>query len=235
MFSITREIHNSFSETASERARNLWDSCSDCLRHFSASLYLDVGTHLGYNASFFGTNAKEIVGLDLKFPKNTILRKSRDAHLIVGDGMHLPLSNGKADMVSLFSVIEHVPNSELLLKEAFRVLKSKGMIIIQIPNRFFPVELHSGLPLFFYIPSRIRNLIIKGIGYEWLGTVDVPSLKKLLGIIFCVDLAAQITVRKVKYSPSIISPRLRATYRLLLRIGLLDLFPLGYLIIIQKK
>jgi SAM-dependent methyltransferase len=235
MFNITREIHTTFVETASIRARNLFESCSDCLRDLNASLYLDIGTGLGYNALIFGANIDETIGLDLYLPANNILRKLPHAHLLVGDGMNLPLSKETFDIVSLFSLVEHVPNAELLLREVFRVMKSKGTIVIQIPNRFFPVEVHSGLPLFFYLPSRFRNLVIKGTMYDWLRTVDIPSTKKLVGVIYSIEPRAQIIVRKVKYSPSIISPKFRAIYHLFSRIGLLDMFPLGYLIIVHKS
>jgi SAM-dependent methyltransferase len=234
MINLTREIWKTFGETASERAANLLTSCSDLLQDFYPVLYLDVGTGLGYNTSFFSANAKETVGLDLRILKDNILRKSKGAHLIGGDGRNLPLVEGTADMVSLFSVIEHVPNPELLLKEVFRVLRCNGILIVQVPNRFFLVELHSGFPLFYFIPTQIRNLVMKGTGYSWLREIDVPSLKKLIDLIQDIEPQVQIVVRKVKYSPSIIIPNFRTIYRFISGIGLLDLIPIGYLVIVKK-
>jgi SAM-dependent methyltransferase len=235
MLSITREISATMVENASIRARNLFESSSDCLRDLNATLYLDIGTHLGYNALIFGANVNITIGIDLDLPADNILRKSPRAHLLVGDGMNLPFGEGTFDIVSLFSVLEHVPNAKLLLREVFHAIKSKGVIIIQIPNRFFLVDLHSGLPLFFYIPSRLRNFIIKGTEYEWLKTINVPSIKQLVKLIHSIESRTQIIVRKVKYSPSIISPRFRAIYRLLSRIGLLDILPIGYIVIVRKS
>jgi SAM-dependent methyltransferase len=197
-------------------------------------LYLDIGTGFGYNTSVFGVVAKETIGLDVKLPVSNNLRKLRDACLIIGDGMNLPFMEGTVDMVSLFSVIEHVPDQEQLLKEVNRVLKTNGILIIQVPNRFFLVELHSGLPLFFYLPKRLRAFLTNGTKYSWLKTIDIPSIKNLVKLIYAVEPRLNLTVRKVKYSPSIITPKLKVFYRLASRIGFLDLLPLGYLVIAKK-
>ena len=214
------------------RANDLLASCKDCLS--TPLLYLDIGTGLGYNASVFGIVAKETIVLDVNLRVGNNLRKLRDACLIIGDGMNLPLSEGAVDMISLFSVIEHVPDQEQLLKEINRVLKRNGILIIQVPNRFFLVELHSGLPLFFYLPKRLRVFLTNGTKYSWLKAIDVPSIKNLVTLICTVEPRLNITVRKVKYSTAIISPKFKVFYGLASRSGFLDILPLGYLVIAKK-
>ena len=73
MLSITREISATMVENASIRARNLFESSSDCLRDLNATLYLDIGTHLGYNALIFGANVNITIGIDLDLPADNIL------------------------------------------------------------------------------------------------------------------------------------------------------------------
>jgi SAM-dependent methyltransferase len=235
--SVTREMHRLFSDPLFEleRARNLWNSCSDYINCTIGSLYLDIGTGLGYNTSIFGAFTKETMGLDIKIPENNILKKTIGSNLIVGDGMNLPFTDQIADLILLFSVIEHVENSEILMNEVSRVLKPKGMLLIQIPNRYFLVDLHSGFPFFFYIPKRIRNFFLKGTSVDWMRTVDVPSLKKLLTIIDKTEPHARISIKKINYSSSNINPRLRLTYQIMKKMGLLQLMPMGYIIIVRRE
>jgi SAM-dependent methyltransferase len=197
-------------------------------------LYLDIGTFTSYNATVFGKDYDEIVGLDIAIPKTNILRKSPKAYLITGDGLNLPLSSGRFDLVSLFSVIEHVSNPENLLKEAFRVANNDGILIIQIPNKYFPIEVHSGLPFFFYVPKRLRNFFIKKSNIAWMAEVNVPSLKELMHLIKTADSSVQITLTKVRYPPTIIAPGLKSLYRIFARLGLLDVVPIGYLLSVKK-
>jgi hypothetical protein len=39
-----------------------------------------------------------------------------------------------------------------------KVLIDDGIFIMQLPNRYFPIEQHSFLPLVGYFPSRLHNL-----------------------------------------------------------------------------
>jgi len=52
---------------------------------------------------------------------------------IVGDAQQLPLESSCADIVFSTQVIEHVPNPEKLVREAFRVLKPRGVLLLTGP------------------------------------------------------------------------------------------------------
>ncbi len=235
MQQLTQSIHKALSENKVTRARDLWTCCSDELYKLSVLQYLDIGTGTGYNAVTFGANCGEIIGLDLKLFAGNPLKKLSSAHLIIGDGDNLPIDNSQFDMVTAFSVIEHVPNPKLLLKEAFRVLKTNGILIIQIPDRFFPIELHTGLPLVYYMPKRILNFALKNTPFSWLKYIDIPSLKKILSDIHEAEPAAQVTVKKMNYSSLVVPANVRPIYNFASQIGILKLIPLGYIIICKKK
>lgn len=234
MFQFTSEIWKALRENAQERAKYLKDIFSECVQNFAPTLYLDVGTGLGYNALIFGENSKEILAMDLRFPKNSVLRNKDKISLIVADAQFLPLKEEVFDLVSLFSVIEHVGEQELALTEALRVLKSKGKLTVQIPNRYFPLEVHSGLPFVFMIPSRIRHFIFRKIGYEWLNSIDIPSKTKLECTISRMNTRSKIAAKKVIYPSSLMWPRLQALYKFLQKVHFLDFLPLGYLFVVEK-
>jgi SAM-dependent methyltransferase len=231
---LTEDIHFTFIKANYERAKNLWDSCADIVLQSTNMLYLDIGTFLGYNASAFGFGADEIVALDIDLPPNNILKEVPNANLLLADGMKLPFIESKFDMISLFSVIEHVTNQRALMQEVFRVLKPQGILIVQIPNRLFPVELHSGIPFLLFLPKNIRKLILNSIGYGEMGGINIPSLKSLLSLVDEVETGTQITIKKVKYSPLTIPPKLRVIYTLFSKLGVLDFIPLGYIFLVKK-
>jgi len=52
---------------------------------------------------------------------------------IVGDAQQLPLKSNCADIVFSTQMIEHVPHPEKLVREAFRVLKPRGVLLLTGP------------------------------------------------------------------------------------------------------
>lgn len=53
-----------------------------------------------------------------------------DVDLIVEDSSILPFDDGSFDTVTIIASLNHIPNREKVLKEAHRILKSEGRVII---------------------------------------------------------------------------------------------------------
>ncbi len=63
------------------------------------------------------------------------------------DGV-IPLADGCADVVTSFTVLEHVPAEQAALSEMRRVLRPGGRLVISVPNRWWIFETHGAdLPL----------------------------------------------------------------------------------------
>ena len=232
---FTREIWKSLGMSADERAKYLKGLFLEVVPKFKPFLYLDVGAGLGYNSLVFGKDSGEILAVDLRFPNNNVLKNVGKVHMVVADASFLPFRDGLFDAVSLFSVIEHVPFQRQALKEAMRVLKSDGYLIIQVPNKYFPIELHSGLPFVFLVPFRVRGAIFKRLGHGGLGSINTPSVKHLKEMILDVGYNCKVWVKRVVYPSSVIWSNLRFFYKIALRIGLIKAIPLGYLIVAKKR
>ena len=85
------------------------------------------------------------------------------------------------DIVWLHEVIEHVDDDKKAISECFRVLKSKGYLVIFAPNRLWPFETHGiyfkkkyifgNIPLVTWLPNflyrkmtpHVRNYTEKGL------------------------------------------------------------------------
>jgi hypothetical protein len=79
-------------------------------------------------------------------------------------GQKLPFDDNEFDIVYSNAVIEHVGSRESqanFLAEAIRVSKA---YFITTPNRWFPVEHHTHLPLLHYLPQPIFRFILSTLG-----------------------------------------------------------------------
>ena len=72
------------------------------------------------------------------------------------------------DIVHSNATLEHVGsynNQIAFVKEASRI--SKNHVFIQTPNRFYPIDFHTNLPLVHWLPKKIHRKILKFIGLNF--------------------------------------------------------------------
>jgi hypothetical protein len=109
-----------------------------------------------------------------------------DLVLVQGDGRALPFADESFDFVYSHAVIEHVGSQAQqvrFLAEALRV--ARHGILITTPNRWHPVETHTGLPLLHFLPAPLYRAVYKLLGkgmYASEGTLDLmgaPTLRAL--------------------------------------------------------
>ncbi len=98
---------------------------------------LDVGAFDGsFAAPWLGHRPPMDVGLDIKpVPSPTSDRAYR--HMVRGDGQRLPFADGTFNFVLCNSVIEHVPDDTLVLREMARVLRRDGVLLLSTPSTYF--------------------------------------------------------------------------------------------------
>jgi hypothetical protein len=85
------------------------------------------------------------------------------------DGRSLPFADASFDFAHSSAVIEHVGSraqQTQLLGELWRVCR-KGMFITT-PNRWFPVEFHTSLPLLHWLPPAAFRGVLRAAGYKML-------------------------------------------------------------------
>ena len=85
---------------------------------------------------------------------------------VQGDARKMPFPDNAFDFVFSSAVIEHVGSFEWqkqMISECVRV--SKRYVCILTPYRFYPVELHTILPLIHWLPRKAHRWILKKIGF----------------------------------------------------------------------
>lgn len=106
-----------------------------------AGLAVDLGCGDGLYAHLLAKHGTSVVGLD---PESSAIEqahqttgaqqypKSRPRFERIGAGP-LPLDDGAAQTVFMFDVIEHLPNPAAVLRDAARLIKSGGHLVVSTP------------------------------------------------------------------------------------------------------
>lgn len=121
---------------------------------------LDIGGEIKYwkNIGWHNPNCT-IYLLNLDIPDTAGLPP--DGYVEVkGNALNLPYQHGDFDLIFSNSVIEHVGSKENQVIFANEVKRLCDKYIIQTPSFWFPLEPHSLLPFFQFIPHSIRAFFI---------------------------------------------------------------------------
>ena len=85
---------------------------------------------------------------------------------VQGDACALPFDDRAFDVVFSNAVIEHVGDRERqrqLVSEALRVGRR---VFLTTPNRRFPIEVHTRLPLVHWLPDALSHRVYRAVGKE---------------------------------------------------------------------
>ena len=120
---------------------------------------LDIGCQYGIFKNMLGEELdRKIIGVD---PNKELVNHERD--VFYGFCHKIPFDDNHFDFITLISVFEHIQPSlrEESILEIKRVMKKGGILFVQMPNPKFPLEFHSRVPFFGYLPETTQNEILK--------------------------------------------------------------------------
>ena len=92
------------------------------------------------------------------------------------DGVSLPFNDGEFDAVFSSAVVEHVGSREQQQQFARELLRVGKRFFVTTPNRWFPVDLHTGLPLIHWMPRSIHQGVLRRIGMDFWASTDNLNL-----------------------------------------------------------
>lgn len=96
---------------------------------------------------------------------------------VVADGCCLPFADFSFDFVHASAVLEHVGASfrqAAMLAEAYRV--ARKAVFLTTPNRWFPVEFHTVLPLVHWLPPPAFRALLRRLGRGFFASEDNLNL-----------------------------------------------------------
>jgi SAM-dependent methyltransferase len=83
---------------------------------------------------------------------------------VQGDACALPFADGEFDIVFSNAVIEHVGGRERQRRFVSEALRVGRRVFITTPNRRFPIELHTRLPLVHWLPDALSHPVYRATG-----------------------------------------------------------------------
>ncbi|MFQ5924441.1 MAG: class I SAM-dependent methyltransferase [Dehalococcoidia bacterium] len=181
-----------------------------------SGLGLDIGC--GDGMITFGIPTRyyiHMIGLDIA------VCPSPTGEFVKADATSLPFKPEAFALVTCFSSIEHIPERlrTRLYQEVHRILEPGGYLVVQLPNRFFPMEQHSYFPFIGYLPGKFHGLFFHDF-------VSVPSRRKLIGDMRASGFHLEMTIPlEAPYIPLL----KRAS-----RVGVFKVLPFDYLIVMKK-
>ncbi len=129
---------------------------------------LDIGCGVGAYLAKFRALTAETFGVDVDADKLQQARSQKGlATLALAVSEWLPFPDDTFDAVLLHEVLEHVVDDRKTVREAHRVVKPGGSVVVFAPNRLYPFETHGAylngryvfgnIPLIGYLPDSLRS------------------------------------------------------------------------------
>lgn len=149
-------------------------------RHAGTRWWLDLGggpgSYLLAELDAMGDNAPRVILLDLgESELMDAQRRFPQVQCVRADGEHLPFRDEAFNLVFCNSVIEHVPHPGVLADE---IRRTGRRFFVQTPNRGFPLESHSHVPLPFFwrMPRAVQRVMCRLTGAQWEYLMSVRYL-----------------------------------------------------------
>lgn len=119
-----------------ERARDmLWKRRLKKLsRHSSKGRLLDIGAGYGQFLHHAEPFFSEVLGTEVSESAVALAKEKYGLSLLAGQVEALDLPSQSFDTITLFHVLEHVPDPAKLVNRCHALLREKGIIVIAVPN-----------------------------------------------------------------------------------------------------
>lgn len=181
----------------------------------------------------------EYIGLDYYDAENSMYSSQVDLY---GDAQNLPILCDSIDCILMFDVLEHIPDVELALEEAQRVLVNGGEVLLQIP---FIYPIHDA-PFDFRRPTKYGLLkLFRASGFEVVDITQRGKPLETVSLLANIALASTVSsMFKTKWLPFavVVTPFVITTWIALNIVGWLasfsrqvdELMPFSYQIRLRK-
>lgn len=178
--------------------------CSNCyVRNFVSSLrnkkILDIGCGMGIFLEVAQARGYETKGIDINKNVLHLASSSVRDNILITD-INLFEAKEKFDIITMWYVLEHLPNPEEVIEKVWSMLKYGGIFAVSTPNgygataRFKPSWYYSIVPedhIFEFNPKSLSILLTRNkfkvvkvvnTGFHPERITNIPVLKNLVGV-----------------------------------------------------
>jgi len=100
-----------------------------------------------------------------------------EVRVVQADGRRLPFGDGEFDFAFSNAVVEHVGDREAQRVFVHEVCRVAKRVFVTTPNRWFPIEVHTLVPLVHWLPRQTSKRLVPGLrDIELLSPGELRSL-----------------------------------------------------------
>jgi hypothetical protein len=99
---------------------------------------------------------------------------------VVADGRELPFPDDTFDVGFSNAVLEHVGGRDDQRRFVHELCRVARTVFISTPNRRFPLETHTLLPLVHWLPRATRDRVLRSLNRDYWTHLNLVSRRQLL-------------------------------------------------------
>lgn len=201
-FSLGHPFANLRSRYALAARRKMFDLFMAWGRPTSRSAVLDLGltpdTTLEESNCFerwypfpdqlTGASIEDISALASVFPSVNLI------HLQPGP---LPFADDQFDLLFCSAVLEHVGTRQQQRNFVREVARVSRKFFLTTPNRWFPLEFHTLLPLIHWLPQPSHQAILRSLGHKFLSQTENLNLLGEADVFEIFDGVAEVRIGRI--------------------------------------
>lgn len=143
-----------------------------CLPLIAGKVALDGGCGEGYGANWLAGSARLVLGVDRSREalREGLARRRGNVSFVCSELTRLSFADAAFDVMCSLQVLEHFRNPQPFLREAVRILRPTGVLVLSTPNR---LTSFSENPYHFkeYRPAELHGLLT-----PWFSSVELLGL-----------------------------------------------------------
>lgn len=116
----------------------------------------------------------------------------------VTPGEPLPFADGEFDIVFSNAVVEHTGNRAAQAAFIRELLRVGRRFFATTPNRWFPMEMHTCLPLLHYLPMSLHRRLLRILGHTWYAREENLNLLDKAALLRLFPTSCPVQVQRVR-------------------------------------
>lgn len=184
---------------------------------------LEIGCSFGFFLTMAQERGFEPYGVDLSLNAVRYAAQSLQFPVHQGTVFDAKFPEGFFDVTAMLGVLEHLHNPIETLREVRRILRTEGLLIVEVPNANFNLLRGKLSPSLFYVGNHLFNFTPKALGNMletagfrcvkiWCGQADHPRGWLFNGLKSSCVLAARFVHRALGccWGPSLVAIAVKA-------------------------